>query len=103
MGNVRRTWPYVRWDPELNRDPPDAKYATPDCFRNSQRTVAGPLRTGTIGPVGPRGLHDGERSRLTDMGMDSLTPRPFDPMGTSNQRAPEFPNSQFVSRELRRR
>lgn len=82
---------------------PDAKFVTPDAYLNSARSVAGPLRTGTSPNVGPRGLYASERTRYTDYGTDNLTPRSFDPMGTSDTRAPEFPSSQFISRELRGR
>lgn len=83
---------------------PDAKFAHPDGTFNSGRATDGPLRTGTAPDrVGPRGLYASERTNYTDYGTDDLSPRRFDPLGSSNRRAPEFPGSQFISRELRRR
>lgn len=56
---------------------------------------------GTSPGVGPRGaLRGGANS---DFGMDRVSPRGFDPLGTSDSRAPEQEGSTLVSKEVRRR
>ena len=102
MANRRRTWPYS--GEELNRDPPVGFFQAPDCVMSSARSLAGPLRTGTELRVGPRaaGARDGDRSERSDMGMDRVTPRDFDVMGTARQRFGDIPSS-LVTSQLRRR
>jgi hypothetical protein len=57
------------------------------------------LRLGTAPGVGPKGaLLNGN----SDLGLDRITPRGFDPAGTSDTRAPAQEASQLVSREARR-
>jgi len=82
---------------------PEAVFQTADGYLRSDRSLAGPLRTGTAPGVGPRGLVAGDESRLSDMGMDRVTPRGFDPMGTSLTREPRQQGSTLVSRETRGR
>jgi hypothetical protein len=89
----QREWP--RWRPE-----PLPFKAIPDGYEKSGRSVAGPLRMGTSPGVGPRGSAGSYRS---DFGMDKITPREFDPMGTSTVRAPEFPSSRLIADRSRRR
>ena len=74
-------------------------FETADGFLKSERSLAGPLRMGTAPNVGPRGaLRDGS----SDFGMDRVSPRGFDPEGTSDTRAPPQEASTLVSRETRR-
>jgi hypothetical protein len=87
-------WPAVKRQPV-------ADYLTPNGFLRSGRPLAGPLRLGTEPRVGPKGLlPDGTAS---DFGMDRVTPRGFDPMGTSNTRAPAQEGSTLLSRSVRSR
>ena len=71
-------WPVVKREP-------DAYVLVPDTYERTDRGVAGPLRFGTARDgVGPRGnIHPGGTS---DYGMDRVSPREFDPMGTSIER-----------------
>lgn len=68
-------WPIVKREP-------DAYVLVPDVFERTDRSLAGPLRFGTARDgVGPRGpLRQRESS---DFGMDRVSPREFDPIGTS--------------------
>lgn len=76
-------------------------FLTPDGYLRSERPLAGPLRLGTEPRVGPRGLlRDGTAS---DFEMDRITPRGFDPMGTSDTRAPPQEGSSLLSRQIRSR
>jgi hypothetical protein len=78
-----------------------ADFATPDGYLRSDRSLAGPLRLGTTPEVGPRGLlRDGTAS---DFGMDRVTPRGFDPMGSHNTREPRQEGSTLLSRSVRGR
>lgn len=71
----RRTWPYGRWEPELNRNPPIAYFTAPDGYHRSDRDVAGPLRMGTTPEVGPKGpAVRADRSWQSDFGMDRIDP-----------------------------
>jgi len=82
-----------------NRDP-TATFATRDGYLKSGRSLAGPLRMGTTGDVGPRGAAPNGPS---DFGTDQLDPARgrFDPIGTSNSRDPPPPQSEYVSRRRR--
>ena len=81
------------------RGDPNACFLSPDAVMRSERSLAGPLRLGTEPRVGPRGaLRDGG----SDFGMDRVSPRGFDPMGTSDTRAPPQEGSELISREVRR-
>jgi hypothetical protein len=87
-------WPAVKRQPV-------ADFLTPDGFRRTDRSVAGQLRLGTEPRVGPGGLlTDGPGS---DMGMDRITPKGFDPMGSHNTRAPAQESSSLLSRQVRGR
>ena len=85
-------WPTVKRNPE-------GFFQRPDGVLKSTRPLAGPLRLATEARVGPRGfLKDGNAS---DFGMDRVSPRGFDPMGTSDTRAPAQESSTLLSRESR--
>jgi hypothetical protein len=76
-------------------------FLRPEGFMRSGRPLAGPLRLGTEPRVGPKGLlRDGSTS---DFGMDRVSPRGFDPMGTSLTRAPAQESSSLLSRQIRGR
>lgn len=94
MPNARRSWPY-----NGQADSPPALTLTPDGVLNSTRSLVGPLRRGTAPGVGPtvRGLNIAARG-ASDFGVDHITPRHFDPMGTSDSRGPPFPESTRVRR-----
>jgi hypothetical protein len=80
---------------------PIADFVGVNGYQRSDRPVAGPLRLGTEPRVGPGGLlPDGTSS---DMGMDRVTPRGFDPMGSHNTRAPAQEGSTLLSRAVRGR
>ena len=94
----QREWPRQR-PSGPDRTAPTAMFETADGFLKSERSLAGPLRMGTAPNVGPRGaLRDGS----SDFGMDRVSPRGFDPEGTSDTRAPPQEASTLVSRETRR-
>lgn len=78
-----------------------ADFLTPDGFLRSERSVAGPLRMGTEPRVGPKGLVSG--GTASDFEMDRVSPRGFDPMGTSDERAPRQESSPLLSRAVRTR
>lgn len=63
------------------------------------------MRTGTEQRVGPRS--DGPdaigESDRSDFGMDRITPRGFDPIGTPDDRIGPMPASDLVTTQLRRR
>ena len=93
----QRPWPRVRNAQERNS--PTAFFATPDNWLKSERSLAGPLRLGTEPRVGPSGAI---RNGSSDFGMDRISPRGFDPIGTALSRyGPQEP-SPLISRELRR-
>jgi hypothetical protein len=78
---------------------PVAHYQTADGVLKSDRSLVGPLRMGTAPGAGPNGmLRDGNAS---DFGMDRVSPRRFDPIGSHNTRAPEREASSLLSRETR--
>ena len=90
----QREWPRGRISGTERRGP-TAFFVTPDGYLKSDRSLAGPLRTGTSADVGPRarGPAAGDVSYRTDFGMDRVTPRCFDPMGTALERYGETPSS----------
>ena len=97
MPNRRRSWPY-----NGAAASPAALTVSPDGLLSSSRSLVGPLRLGTEPRVGPRGVvSDGPGE--TDVGVDRVTPRGFDPMGTSDTRAPPQEASELISRVGRRR
>ena len=79
---------------------PIGDFVNPDGYQQSARGVAGPLRMGTSPGVGPRGFAD---TATSDMELDRVSPRGFDPMGTSDTRAPLQEGSSLLSRQIRRR
>jgi hypothetical protein len=84
---------------------PVGRFLTADGFLNSARSLAGPLRTGTSPDVGPRaqGVTAPGRAYDSDFGMDRVSPREFDPMGTSLRRyRPEGVPSALVTEQVRR-
>jgi hypothetical protein len=98
MPNRRQTWPY-----NGQAESPPAITVIPDTTTNSARSLAGPLRLGTEPRVGPRGNVNDGTFRESDLGVDRITPRGFDPMGTSDTRAPPQEASELISRAGRRR
>ena len=101
MPNTRQTWPYASNDPWLNRDNKPAQFLGPDGYQKSNRSLAGPLRMGTEPRVGPRGgAVEADNSDASDFGMDRITPRHFDPMGTCRERYGEIP-SDLIARQVR--
>lgn len=95
----QRGWPYARRSDGTERRSPTGFYQSPDVVERSDRSLAGPLRLGTAPRVGPRGAI---RNGSSDFGMDRVSPRGFDPMGTSLEREPRQEASELVSREVRR-
>jgi hypothetical protein len=94
----QREWPRGRPRTGLERTAPDAFFAQPDGYFRSGRSLAGPLRLGTEPRVGPRGaLLNGS----SDFGMDRISPRGFDPMGTALSRYGPQEASPLISRQLR--
>jgi hypothetical protein len=77
-----------------NRDP-TAVFVTADGYLKSGRPLGGPLRMGTEPRVGPRGAGDGGSS---DFGVDRVSPRGFDPIGTALDRYGPQEASERVSR-----
>ena len=86
--------------PKIAESPP-AWTLTPDGYRKSDRSLAGPLRLGTAPGVGPKG--NSNSGFGTDMGVDRVSPRRFDPMGTHDTRAPAREESTRVSTEVRKK
>jgi len=82
----------------VERNAPTAFFAVPDGYLKSERSLAGPLRRGTANTVGPKGAAPNGSS---DFGLDRISPRGFDPIGTALQRYGPQEASQLISRELR--
>lgn len=101
MPNRNRSWPYQTGQAAS----PPAITVAPDGVLNSARSLAGRLRWGTEPRVGPRYGRAGDNGDGlgTDFGMDRVSPRGFDPMGTSDTRAPLQEASELISRAGRRR
>jgi hypothetical protein len=78
MPNRNRSWPYQTGQATS----PPALVQTPTALLSSARSLGGPLRLGTEPNVGPRGAPDGA-FRRSDLEMDRIAPRRFDPIGTS--------------------
>jgi hypothetical protein len=85
------------------RGDPDGRFLTADGHLKSGRSPAGPLRTGTEPRVGPRarGPVESANSSESDFGMDRVSPRDFDPAGTSRNRSGDIP-SDFITGQLRK-
>lgn len=96
----QREWPRGRTN-GTERGGPTGFYLNPDGYQRSDRAVAGGLRTGTSSDVGPRasGPVSGDVSNRTDMGMDRISPRDFDPMGTPRNRFGDIP-SDFITEQV---
>jgi len=93
----QREWPMTQAN-GMERNAPTAIFTHPNGYLKSGRSLAGPLRMGTSRGVGPSGpLLDG----ASDMGVDRVSPRRFDPIGNSLNRAGEREKSPLISRELR--
>lgn len=90
------------WPPTQDSQP-DAFFLTADGYQRSERQLVGPLRMGTSQGVGPRGeaVAVGRDETRSDFGMDRVSPREFDPMGTSLRRYGPNAESELVSREIR--
>lgn len=97
----QREWPQGRVSDGTERRSPTGFFQTADALLRSDRSLAGPLRRGTSRGVGPTGRGGGRGGGSSDFGMDRITPRGFDPMGTSDTRAPPQEASELVSRETR--
>ena len=89
------------WPPKVD-DQPVARFQTADGWLKSDRSLAGPLRTGTAPGVGPRGVSAGGESRLSDMGTDRISPRDFDVLGTCRNRFGDI-SSDLITRQVRGR
>lgn len=90
-------WPRVR-DTGTERRAPTAFFTTGNGYQKSERSLAGPLRLGTEPRVGPSGML---RNGSSDMGLDRISPRGFDPMGTALNRYGPQESSPLIARELR--
>jgi hypothetical protein len=89
-------WPRVKGNP-------DAFVQHSMVTQRIDRSVSGPLRYGTAEGVGPRGRAVvADNSERSDFGMDRISPRGFDPMGTALNRYGEK-SSDLISREIRGR
>jgi hypothetical protein len=86
-------WPVVKREPQVC-------FLTPTAFQISDRSLVGPLRLGTAPGVGPRGREGAGGN--SDLGMDRVSPRGFDPMGTSLEREPRQESSRLISDVVRR-
>lgn len=93
-------WPRQRPADGTDRTSPTGFFEHPNGILRSDRSFAGPLRMGTAVGVGPKGALRGGNS--SDFGMDRISSRGFDPLGTSDTRAPLQETSPLVSREVRR-
>lgn len=99
-----REWPRTRND-GTERTSPRGFFQSRDGVLRSDRSLAGPLRTGTSADVGPRARSRGAggESNDSDFGMDRISPRGFDPIGTPDDRIGPQPSSNLVTEQLRRR
>jgi len=96
---TQRPWPPTR-STGVDRTAPSAFFTSPDGYLKSERSLAGPLRRGTAPGVGPKGNPDSGGN--SDFGMDRVSPRRFDPMGTYLSRDTQTREpSPLISRELR--
>lgn len=98
---ANREWPRGQADGS-ERGGPNACFQTPDGTLRSNRSLAGPLRMGTDPRTGPKGGSvEADNTRESDFGMDRVSPRDFDPMGTTRNRFGEI-SSKLVSEVARR-
>ena len=101
---TEREWPRTR-DDGTEKTSPRGFFQTRDGVLRSDRPLAGPLRTGTSADVGPRARarSAGGQSDTSDFGMDRISPRGFDPIGTPDDRIGPQPSSDLVTEQLRKR
>ena len=90
----QREWPRGQ-ENGAGRNAPTGRFLIPDGILTSGDSLAGPLRTGTSADVGPRarGPVAPGYSRDSCFGMDRVSPRDFDPMGTTRNRFADIPSS----------
>jgi hypothetical protein len=91
--------PQSEW-PTVKREK-TGDFVTPDGYLRSGRNVSGPLRMGTAPGAGPSGLVAG--GGASDFGMDRVSPRGYDPIGASLERASRQESSPLLSRAIRGR
>lgn len=97
----QREWPRSQADGSEKRGP-NACFQGADGLFKSNRDLAGPLRMGTDPKTGPKGgVIDADNSRMSDMGMDRVSPRDFDPIGTSRNRFGNI-SSKLIAENSRR-
>jgi len=97
---TQREWPRLLQERTgVERSAPVACFQTANATQRSDRSLVGPLRMGTAPGVGPRGAL---RNGSSDFGVDRISPRGFDPMGTSDTRAPLQEASTLISLVFRR-
>lgn len=73
------------WAPVKNQ--PDACFVNANGYFRLDAPVAGPLRMGTNPPVGPKGdAVTASNARRSNFGTDRISPRDFDPLGTTRNR-----------------
>ena len=95
---TQRPWPRGYRATGVEATAPAAMFTSSNGYQKSERSLAGPLRMGTAKGVGPSGpLLDG----ASDMGVDRVSPRRFDPIGNSLNRGGDREKSPLISRELR--
>jgi len=93
----QRGWLHGRRTDGTERRSPTGFFNSPDTIQRSNRSVAGPLRTGTAPGAGPRGAPPAGSS---DFEMDRLEHRAFDHIG---QKYPQSdPKVGLISKEVRR-
>lgn len=101
---TEREWPRTR-DDGTERTSPRGFFQSRDGVLRSDRSLGGPLRTGTSPDVGPRARSraaSGE-GRDSDFGMDRISPRGFDPIGTPDDRIGPQPSSDLITEQVRKR
>ena len=76
-------------------------FANPHGYSRSGRNVSVPLRMGTAPGAGPSGLVAG--GGASDFGVDRVSPRGYDPIGASLERASRQESSPLLSRAIRSR
>ena len=100
-----REWPRTRETDGTERGSPSGFFQSRDGVLKSGRSLAGPLRTGTEPRVGPRagGRSATGEGRDSDFGMDRISPRGFDPIGTPDDRIGPQPSSGLITEQVRKR
>ena len=96
-----KEWPRGQPDGSEKRGP-IGWFQTPDGTLKSNRDLAGPLRMGTEPRTGPKGSAvEADYTRQSDFGTDRISPRDFDPLGTTRRRFGEIP-SDLIAQKVRR-